>query len=191
MKANKEPLSFSGRKKRKIWNLESKRHLKSFVFFAKSKLSRHLELERFALNIDRSFNRMSNETALNDFSAIVASSFREIFQNATTDRVLPYRILSIVHLSTWESFEKSFCRTLDRCVTVDQQFDQVWLGFFGWKKKEEKQTLKNRDETKFLFEVSWFLLNWRKKTFWSIFRDSSSKFLFFYKHFLKSVGDEK
>ena len=41
-----------------------------------------------------------------DFSSIVAASLRNVIENSVIDLVLPYRILSISHLSSWKTFEQ-------------------------------------------------------------------------------------
>lgn len=60
-----------------------------------------------------------------DFSSLVASSLRNVIENCVTDPVLPYRILSLSHLSSWSTFQNHLIQILKRNSTHDQEHDQV------------------------------------------------------------------
>ena len=48
----------------------------------------------------------------NDFSSIVGSSLRNVIEKSVTDLVLPYKILSLSHLSSWNTFQKDLIQIL-------------------------------------------------------------------------------
>lgn len=54
------------------------------------------------------------------FSSIVASSLRNVIENSVIDLVLPYRILSISHLSSWNTFEKDLHQIFKRNSNLNQ-----------------------------------------------------------------------
>jgi hypothetical protein len=61
----------------------------------------------------------------NDFSSLVASSFRSVIENSVTDIVLPYRILSISHVSSWKTFENDLIEILKQNFNINQENNQV------------------------------------------------------------------
>ena len=59
-----------------------------------------------------------------DFSSIVAASLRNVIENSVIDLVLPYRILSISHLSSWKTFEQDLNQIFKRNSKLK---NQVWF----------------------------------------------------------------
>jgi len=66
----------------------------------------------------------------NDFSSLVASSFRTVIENSVTDVVLPYRILSISHVSSWKTFQNDLIEILKQNLNINQQNNQVLFYFY-------------------------------------------------------------
>jgi hypothetical protein len=58
----------------------------------------------------------------NDYSSIVGSSLRNVIEKSVTDLVLPYKILSISHLSSWNTFENDLIQILKRNSKLNQVF---------------------------------------------------------------------
>ena len=65
----------------------------------------------------------------NDFSSIVGSSLRNVIENCVTDLVLPYKILSISHLSSWKTFENDLIELLKQNFNLNEQNNQVNIKF--------------------------------------------------------------
>ncbi|CAF2389705.1 unnamed protein product [Rotaria sp. Silwood2] len=63
----------------------------------------------------------------NDFSSLVASSFRNVIENSVADLVLPYRILSLTHLSSWKTFQNDLIQILKRNSNSNQENNQDLL----------------------------------------------------------------
>jgi hypothetical protein len=61
----------------------------------------------------------------NDFSSLVASSLRNVIENSVIDVVLPYRILSISHVSSWKTFQNDLIQILKQNLNINQQNNQV------------------------------------------------------------------
>ncbi|CAF0830027.1 unnamed protein product [Adineta steineri] len=64
----------------------------------------------------------------NDFSSIIGSSLRNVIEKSVTDLVLPYRILSLSHLSSWNTFQKDITQILKRNSTTNEDF--ILLNYF-------------------------------------------------------------
>ncbi|UJR38606.1 hypothetical protein I4U23_031271 [Adineta vaga] len=58
----------------------------------------------------------------NDFSSIVARSFRHIIEKSVTDLVLPYKILALSHHSSWNTFENDFIQILKQNSIDHEEF---------------------------------------------------------------------
>jgi hypothetical protein len=57
-----------------------------------------------------------------DLPSIVGSSLRDVIEASVTDRVLPYRILSLGHLSSWNTFQRDLTEIFRRYhSTFDHQ----------------------------------------------------------------------
>jgi hypothetical protein len=56
----------------------------------------------------------------NDFSSIVATSLRNVIENSVTDLVLPYRILSLSHISSWKTFQNDLIQRLKQNLNIQQ-----------------------------------------------------------------------
>ncbi|CAF1015067.1 unnamed protein product [Rotaria sordida] len=63
----------------------------------------------------------------NDFSSLVASSLRNVIENSVVDLVLPYRILSLSHLSSWKTFQNDLIKILKRNSNSNQENNQDLL----------------------------------------------------------------
>ncbi len=61
----------------------------------------------------------------NDFSSIVETGLRNVIENSVTDIVLPYRILSISHVSSWKTFENDLIEILKQNLNINQENNQV------------------------------------------------------------------
>jgi hypothetical protein len=78
-------------------------------------------LKRTIVKIDL-VKMLSNEEDENDYSSIVGSSLRNVIENSVIDLVLPYRILSISHLSSWNTFQNDLIQILKRNSKMNQVF---------------------------------------------------------------------
>jgi len=78
-------------------------------------------LKRTIVKIDL-VKMLSNEEDENDYSSIVGSSLRNVIENSVIDLVLPYRILSISHLSSWNTFQNDSIQILKRNSKMNQVF---------------------------------------------------------------------
>ena len=56
-----------------------------------------------------------------DLPSIVGASLRDVIETSVTDRVLPYRILSLGHLSSWNTFQRDLTEIFRRHSTFDEQ----------------------------------------------------------------------
>ncbi len=69
----------------------------------------------------------------NDFSSIVGSSLRNVIEKSVTDLVLPYKILSLSHLSSWNTFQNDLIQILKQNSKTNQVdlflFDFVIIRF--------------------------------------------------------------
>ncbi|CAF2086265.1 unnamed protein product [Rotaria magnacalcarata] len=63
----------------------------------------------------------------NDFSSLVASSLRSVIENSIVNPVFPYRILSLSHLSSWNTFQNDLIQILKRNSNINQQANQDLL----------------------------------------------------------------
>ncbi|CAF0827557.1 unnamed protein product [Rotaria sp. Silwood1] len=63
----------------------------------------------------------------NDFSSLVATSLRNVIENSVADLVLPYRILSLSHLSSWKTFQNDLIQILKRNSNTNQENNQDLL----------------------------------------------------------------
>jgi hypothetical protein len=69
---------------------------------------------------------LEEEEEENDLSSIVASSLRNVIEKSVTDVILPYRILSLSHLSSWITFEKDLIQILKQHSTKNSPNHQVF-----------------------------------------------------------------
>ncbi|CAF1259084.1 unnamed protein product [Adineta ricciae] len=67
---------------------------------------------------------MSKEKSFDesDFSSIVGKSLRNVLEKSVTDLVLPYKILSLSHLSSWNTFENDIIQLLKQNPLNEQEF---------------------------------------------------------------------
>ncbi|CAF3340942.1 unnamed protein product [Rotaria socialis] len=63
----------------------------------------------------------------NNFSSLVASSLRNVIENSIVNPVFPYRILSLSHLSSWNTFQNDLIQILKRNSNINQQINQDLL----------------------------------------------------------------